>query len=66
MAQIFTGGRSVFFFLKIFYFQIRYANLYFSREGNSNSGTGSLAARRTSLPELPRLLVCVGQLATYV
>ena len=33
---------------------------------NSNSGTGSLAARRTSLPESPRTRVCIGQLATYV
>ena len=67
MAQIFTGGRSVFFFLlKFFYMQIRYANLYFSREGNSNSGTASLAARRTSLPESPRLRVCVRLLATNV
>ena len=39
MAYIFTGGRSVFFLLKIFYTQIRYANLYFSGAGNSNSGT---------------------------
>ena len=54
MAQIFTGGRSVFFLLKFFYTQIRYANLYFSLgAGNSNSGTGSLAARRKSLPESP-------------
>ena len=52
MAQIFTGGRSVFFYLlKFFYTQIRYANLYFSRAGSSNSGSGSLTARRTSLPE---------------
>ena len=49
MAQIFTGGgRFSFFLLKTFYTQIQYANLYFSRPGNSNSG--SLAARRTSLP----------------
>ena len=65
MAQFFTGGQSFFFILlKFFYMQIRYANLYFSREGNSNSGTGSLAARRTLLPESPRLRVCVGRLAT--
>ena len=35
MAQPFTGRRSVFFWLKIFYTQIRFANLYFSRAGNS-------------------------------
>ena len=46
-----AGGRS-FFLLKIFYTQMRYANLYFSRAGNGNSG--SLAARRTSLPESSR------------
>ena len=40
-----------FFLLKFFYTQMQYANLYFSRAGNSNSGTGSLTARRTSLPE---------------
>ena len=37
MAQIFTGGRSgSFFLLNFFYTQMRYANLYFSRAGNSN------------------------------
>ena len=45
-----AGGR-FFYLLKFFYTQIRYANLYFSRAGSSNSGTGSLTARRTSLPE---------------
>ena len=67
MAQIFTGGRSVYFLLKIFYMQIRYANLYFSlRAGNSNSGTctGSLAARRKSLPG--RACTCVRRLTVYV
>ena len=47
-----AGGR-LFFLLNIFYMQIRYANLYFSRAGNSDSGTDSLAARRTLLPESP-------------
>ena len=75
MAQIFMGGRSVFFFLlKIFYIQIRYANLNFSRAGNSNSdslGTCRFCRhvaitniRRTSLPESPRRCVCVGRLTT--
>ena len=66
MAQIFTGGRSFFFFAEFFYMstQIRYANLYFSRAGNSNSDTGSLAARRTSLPKSPGPRVGVGRLAT--
>ena len=61
-----AGGR--FFFCWKFFTCTRKsgANLYFSRAGNSNSGTGSLAARRTSLPESPRPRVCVGRLATLV
>ena len=61
-----AGGWVFFFLLNIFYTQIRCANFYFSRAGNSNSGTGSLAARRTSLPESPRPRECVGRLATYL
>ena len=45
MAQIFTGGRSVFFLN--FFTQIRYANLYFSREGNSKTGSlGTFCCRK--------------------
>ena len=63
-----AGGRFFFFLLKIFYTQIWYANLNFSRAGNSNSGTGSLAARRTSLPESPRRRMCwtVGHVRVHV
>ena len=57
MAQIFTGGWSVFFFCWDFlHANPVYANLYFSRAGNSHSG--SLAARRTPLPKSPRPRVC--------
>ena len=62
-----AGGR-FFFLLKFFYTQIRYANLNFSRAGNSNSdslGTcrfcrqvAITSIRRTSLPESPRRCMC--------
>ena len=68
-----AGGR-FFFSLKIFYTQVRYANLNFSRAGNSNSGSlgtcrlcrhvAITSIRRTSLPESPRPRVCVGRLTT--
>ena len=54
MAQFFTGGRSVFFFCWNFFTcksGMPTSTFLFSLgAGNSNSGTGSLAARRKSLP----------------
>ena len=71
MAQIFTGGRSVFFFCWKFFTCKSGMPPYqhFQEQGTVTppvSGTGSLAARRTTLPESPRPRMCVGRLATYV
>ena len=51
VAQIFTGGRADFLCWKFFTRKSGMPTSTFLRAGNSNPGTGCLAARRTPLPE---------------